>query len=368
MAEQAKIMTLHDHDTGEAIAPRTDVKALSGKGKKWNYVGFTDDDTVGLIEGTWPCNRNLLDNWYFVGGGSQQGGGKFPINQRTILEHTNLQSSQYTIDRWVWHARAGRIEEHGVKIEKDYITIYGLDWGQYIENDRLPIGTYTFSVLTLDGTLVSKSYTFSSEVSVNATVSNDDIGLGVSLFWRWNGGGRNISLFDIYTTKPVNIVAAKLELGSQQTLAHKEGDTWVLNEIPDYATELLKCQRYLQPIYYAPEDISIYGGIGGPLTDGKYGVYIDLRTAVPMRSRPTIISNLVGSNPWGRAWVAGPGGASGKTAPIDAFYISAFDGVNISFYGTTSTDISSYIQYGFGAAQIDAWPDTGGGLFFSAEL
>lgn len=27
-------------------------------------------------------NRNLLDNWYFVGGGSQQGGGQFPINQR----------------------------------------------------------------------------------------------------------------------------------------------------------------------------------------------------------------------------------------------------------------------------------------------
>ena len=28
-------------------------------------------------------NRNLLDNWYFVGGGSQQGGGKLPINQRS---------------------------------------------------------------------------------------------------------------------------------------------------------------------------------------------------------------------------------------------------------------------------------------------
>ena len=27
-------------------------------------------------------NRNLLDNWYFVGGGSQQGGELLPINQQ----------------------------------------------------------------------------------------------------------------------------------------------------------------------------------------------------------------------------------------------------------------------------------------------
>ena len=38
----------------------------------------------------------------------------------------------------------------------------------------------------------------------------------------------------------------KLELGHRQTLAHKENNVWVLNEIPDYATELAKCQRYLR--------------------------------------------------------------------------------------------------------------------------
>jgi hypothetical protein len=32
----------------------------------------------------------------------------------------------------------------------------------------------------------------------------------------------------------VTVLAVKLELGDTQTLAHKEGDTWVLNEIPDY--------------------------------------------------------------------------------------------------------------------------------------
>ena len=52
------------------------------------------------------------------------------------------------------------------------------------------------------------------------------------------------------TSEPVSFhaYAAKLEPGRYQTLAHKEGDAWVLNEIPDYATELLKCQRYFRVI------------------------------------------------------------------------------------------------------------------------
>ena len=41
---------------------------------------------------------NLLDNWYFVGGGSQQGGGQFPINQRGQIVYNNL---GYDIDRWI---------------------------------------------------------------------------------------------------------------------------------------------------------------------------------------------------------------------------------------------------------------------------
>lgn len=49
----------------------------------------TDYDTIHLETETgvitdypYPSNPNLLDNWYFVGGGSQQEGEQFPINQR----------------------------------------------------------------------------------------------------------------------------------------------------------------------------------------------------------------------------------------------------------------------------------------------
>ena len=40
------------------------------------------------------------------------------------------------------------------------------------------------------------------------------------------------------------IEAVKLELGDTQTLAHQENGKWVLNEMPNYAEELAKCQRY----------------------------------------------------------------------------------------------------------------------------
>ena len=44
------------------------------------------------------------------------------------------------------------------------------------------------------------------------------------------------------------ILAAKLELGRNQTLAHQDEDgTWMLNDPPpDKALELAKCQRYYQ--------------------------------------------------------------------------------------------------------------------------
>ena len=38
------------------------------------------------------------------------------------------------------------------------------------------------------------------------------------------------------------IQAIKVEYGTQQTLAHLEGNTWVLNEMPDYNEELIKCE------------------------------------------------------------------------------------------------------------------------------
>lgn len=44
------------------------------------------------------------------------------------------------------------------------------------------------------------------------------------------------------STGYIDIRAVKLEFGTEQTLAHKENDIWILNEIPDYEFELLRCK------------------------------------------------------------------------------------------------------------------------------
>ena len=55
------------------------------------------------------------------------------------------------------------------------------------------------------------------------------------------------------------VIAAKLELGDTQTLAHQdENGNWVLNEVPNYQEQLTRCQRYYQIF---PSISTIPGGV-----------------------------------------------------------------------------------------------------------
>ena len=98
---------------------------------------------------------------------------------------------------------------------------------------------------------------------------------------------------DVAPGKETKIQAAKLELGSFQTLAHKEGSKWVLNEIPDYALELLKCQRYQ---FTSGGRESIYNLAIGTATSNKI---VDFFLPLPtiMRTKAAVsFSNLYVSN------------------------------------------------------------------------
>lgn len=290
MAEQAKIMTLRDHDTGEAVAPRTVVEAISGEGKKWNYVGFTEDNVLGVIEGTWPCNPNLLDNWYFVGGGSQQGGGQFPINQKAQREYdvTSL-ISQYTIDRWSTTFSSLSLEDDCILITS--ANTPSCSFAQYLEYPESYAGkTVTLSALfkEVSGTVqltinpnsptVPAKFDFVTEpglASCTWTIPEDVQGFlyaGINIF---QGG-------------TARVIAIKLEFGAQQTLAHQENGVWVLNEIPDYATELAKCQRYLRSIY------GDFVGFGEASFDGGGNwIRLSIQNAY-MRAAPTVQDLSVG--------------------------------------------------------------------------
>ena len=83
-----------------------------------------------------------------------------------------------------------------------------------------------------------------------------------------------------------NFYAAKLELGPFQTLAHMEGNTWVLNDPPpNYALELLKCQRYFVRMKNT-ESSAVSIGFGSKTAHNKVAITVPL--AVPMRIKPTV--------------------------------------------------------------------------------
>ena len=57
--------------------------------------------------------------------------------------------------------------------------------------------------------------------------------------------------FGFYDTidATAKVVAAMLEPGTEQHLAHKEGGRWVLNRVPDFREEMAKCRAYYRKGY-----------------------------------------------------------------------------------------------------------------------
>jgi len=86
------------------------------------------------------------------------------------------------------------------------------------------------------------------------------------------------------------IVAAKLEIGTGQTLCRNEGTTenpvWVLNEMPDYAEELAKCQRYYLRITNSSASIPVATGYASTANSTTPVFY--LPTPVTMANVPAV--------------------------------------------------------------------------------
>ena len=180
-----------------------------------------------------PCNRNLLDNWYFGA----------PVNQRDVSG--TISSAGYFLDRW-------KLVIGSVTINTDGITLNGT-MQQVLET--APVGTVTASALTQAG--------------VGEVVPT------------YNSATKTVTV----TADGEKLVAVKLEMGSQQTLSHQENGMWVLNEIPDYGEELTKCMRYLQ-IISAPYDTS-GNGVAIGYANNTVDLWVPIPLAVPMRISPT---------------------------------------------------------------------------------
>lgn len=137
-------------------------------------------------------DNNLLVNWYFAD----------PVNQRVAASWQN--ADEYTIDRWKLTAGSASLSAAGIYLNGTL--------SQTLEHAvNLPV---TASALLSDGTMISPTFDAATRAF---TVS---------------AAGKTI-------------VACKLEIGSIQTLAHLDSGAYILNDIPDYATEYAKCQRFL---------------------------------------------------------------------------------------------------------------------------
>lgn len=176
---------------------------------------------------------NLLDNWYF---------GR-PVNQRGQTEYTG---NVYYIDRWrSWDGDSASLSvvSGGIKIAG---TLY-----QYFEPavfEELWGKTVSISLLLADGTIYTDYFALKRAdwytVPIKAHgLDSVQFGINNNNFGNANNNFLRVQPATIGTLSDT-ILAAKLELGPTQTLAHREGDKWVLNEVPEEGEQLRRCQWY----------------------------------------------------------------------------------------------------------------------------
>jgi hypothetical protein len=225
-----------------------------------------------------PCNRNLLDNWYFGA----------PVNQRG---KTVYSGAGYGIDRW----KAEAVTPNVTTIKDGYIELsQNALISQLLEEPYSLCGKQvTVSALTTTG-LYSATATVPSKEELSAITTDETIGVS---YFAVNGNSTGYVclqhskehttkvMLRAYSGYTVGVIAVKLELGSQQTLAHQVSGAWVLNELPDYGEALTKCMRYLQ-IISTPYDTS-GNGVAIGYANNTVDLWVPIPLAVPMRISPT---------------------------------------------------------------------------------
>lgn len=272
----ADVQNAVKYNTPQTLTDEQKQQARDNIGAPAPYTAGENISISGSVIATkaFPCNPNLLDNWYFGN----------PVNQRNGYV-VPPQTPYYTLSDTEWN-QVGVTEGYyaitGTNSGGEAYTIsiggttymvtksaavrgytgegYGIDRWRVensttikLTNNGLVITTTNDNGITQNSEqlqyLLGKIVTFSMLTASGLYAITFDAG-GIS-------GGVNLSSFEIFSTSSwllyvrhfgsgdsEAILAVKLELGPQQTLAHQENGVWVLNEIPDYGEQLWRCQRY----------------------------------------------------------------------------------------------------------------------------
>ena len=226
------------YNTPQTLTEEQKQQARDNIGAPAPYTAGENISISGSVIATkaFPCNPNLLDNWYFGN----------PVNQRGASG--TISRLGYFFDRWKLVSGSVTINSGGIVLNGTIAQMLEYAVGQ----------TVTATVLTPDGV-------------TDVTPVYDD----------------ETKTFTV-TAQGKTIRAVKLELGSQQTLAHQDADgNWVLNEIPKVGEQLAACQRYYQRLKASSGYMRF--GISQPYTDTAAGVFIPLQGE--MYTTPTMSSS-----------------------------------------------------------------------------
>lgn len=264
----------------QALTSAQQAQARENIGAPAPYTAGDGIDISGSVISAkvYPCNPNLLDNWYFGN----------PVNQRG---KTTYSGAGYGIDRWKAEAvtpnvttiKDGYIElSQNALIEQILEEPYSLCEKQVTASILLTTGLYTFTTTIPSKEELSAVTTDKNLGNTHFVVNGNDVGYIDLLHTKAHNTMLRLRAFEGYT---VGAIAVGLELGPQQTLAHQEDGVWVLNEIPDYGEELTKCMRYLQVIT-TPYDTS-GNGVAIGYANNTVDLWVPIPLAVPMRISPT---------------------------------------------------------------------------------
>ena len=278
---------------------------------------------------TWPCNPNLLDNWYFGN----------PVNQRGRTSYT---VRSYTIDRWFSENDASvSISADGLTAVGEQVIIQKIEKKDYEQiNGRV----VTVSILLSDGTFSTASGVLDDNSQI---VAYFDGGTFMCTAFP-TANSFQVGRITVNSGQTKTFLAVKLELGDTQTLAHQDANgNWVLNEIPDYGEQLRRCQRYFTMLEI-PTNAFIpvvqYGG--EPLA---FHFVLDL--PVEMRTKPAVVfENL------GRVLLE-----NGAMPTLSSTFVDEI--------GITTTRIACTSNIGSALSSVSSgWFDSAGKVSISADL
>lgn len=235
-------------------------------------AGFTDTQKEQARKniGAGGTNPNLLDNPFFT------------VNQRGVAAGTSVNANGFVADRWQATGTMGATRNSDGSITVVNTMFHKL-------GDRgLDGKTVTLSALYTDGTVESKTFTWSGTTAQNLPSLNATV-YAASNQINFNGGS-------------LNVKALKLELGTVSTLAN---DT-----PPNYAEELAKCQYYCRVLTASSLSMAAVG---------MAVAATEFRCAFPfvMRTMPTVtFSGTIQGNTSTVSAISTNGTYSGATSAV----------------------------------------------------